>query len=74
METGSNAYRTKKEWLSVQVLDLFTKIFCIKENEEDLDFECENCEFQLSDGTCLVKKFANRHVPEYRNFGSMGEL
>lgn len=74
METGSNAYRTKKEWLSVQTLDLFTKIFCIKENEEDLEFECKNCEFQLSDGICLVKKFANKRVPEYRNFGSMGEL
>lgn len=74
IETGSNAYRTKKEWLAVQTLDLFTKIFCIKENEEDLEFECKNCEFQLSDGTCLVKKFASKHAPEYRNFGSMGEL
>ena len=74
METGSNAYRTKKEWLSVQALDLFTKIFCIKENEKDLEFECKNCEFQLADGICLVKKFANKHAPEYRNFGSMGKL
>ena len=71
---GSNVYRTKKERLAVQALDLFTKTFCIKENEDDLEFECKNCEFQLTDGTCLVKKFASKHVPEYRNFGSMGEL
>ena len=70
----SNGYATKKNWLAVQALDLFTKIFCIKENEEDLEFECENCEFQNSDGTCSVKKFAGKHCPEYRNFGSMGEL
>ena len=74
MEIRSNAYRTNKEWLSVQALDLFTKIFCIKENKEDLEFECKNCEFQLADGTCLAKKFAHKHAPEYRDFGSMGEL
>ena len=74
IDKGSNAYRTKKEWLAVQSLDLFTKIFCIKGNEDDLEFECKSCEFQKSDGTCLVKVFAGKRVPEYRNFGSMGEL
>ena len=74
VDNGSNAYRAKKDWLAVQSLDLFTKVFCIKENEEDLAFECKECVFRQEDRTCLVKMFASKRCPEYRNFGSMGEL
>ena len=72
--TGSNEYKTDKERIAVQTLDLFTKIFCIKDNEEELEFECGNCEFNQLDDTCLVKKFAHKRAPEYKDFGSMGDL
>ena len=71
---GSSAFKTDKHFLAVQALDLFTKIFCIKDNEDDLEFECKNCEFHQENGYCRVKMFASRVCPEYKDFGSMGSL
>ena len=60
---------------SAQALDLFTKCFCRdKEERNDLVFRCNQCEFEMSDDTCLVKKMARALCPDYRDFGSMGDL
>lgn len=66
-------FKTDKNLLAVMALDMFTKIFCIKD-EEDLDFECKNCEFYSNDKSCAVKMFARSKAPTYRDFGSMGDL
>lgn len=60
--------------LAVQTLDLFTKIFCVRENEEDLVFECLSCPFKTEKGICLVKEFKSKFNPNYKEFGSMGDL
>ena len=67
---------TRKEELAVSALDMFTKIYCIKENNDaGLVFECSQCEFLQPDGkTCCVKQFKNKHCPEFKDFGSMGDL
>lgn len=67
---------------SVILLDLFTKIFCRYSNDYerfgDLKFRCEECPFQHDTdnvkGVCLVKDFKNKFSPDYRDFGSMGDL
>ena len=69
-----NEYMADKEELAVRTLDLFTKIWCIKSNEDDLEFECEECDFYKDDGTCILKLFKGHHRPDYRDFGSMGDL
>ena len=44
------------------------------EVEKDLVFRCKDCEFEMHDGRCLVKVFANNHKHNYplKDFGSMG--
>lgn len=64
---------------SVVVLDLFTKIYCRYQNDyerfEDLKFRCDECLFQKEDGgECLVKLFKHKYAPDYKDFGSMGDL
>lgn len=60
---------------AVKHLDLFTKTYCRdKSVEDDLIFRCNQCDFQLPDGTCLVKTMARKLCPDYRDFGSMGDL
>jgi len=56
-------------------LDLFTKTYCRdKSVTDDLVFRCSECEFEMSDGTCLVKCMARKLCPDYRDFGCMGDL
>lgn len=62
---------TPKYWLATQILDVFTKTFCIKRDSEDLEFECKICPFQNADGTCRVKMFKCDLCPEYKDFGAM---
>ena len=60
---------------AVKHLDLFTKTYCRdKSVKDDLVFRCNQCDFQLPDGTCLVKTMAKKLCPDYREFGSMGDL
>ena len=63
---------------SVILLDLFTKIFCRYSNDyerfNDLKFRCDECPFKRKNGECLVKNFKNKYAPNYRDFGSMGDL
>ena len=63
---------------SVVLLDLFTKTFCRYRNDyerfNDLKFRCEECTFQGEDGSCMAKEFKNKFAPDYRDFGSMGDL
>lgn len=63
---------------SVILLDLFTKTFCRYRNDYerfgDLKFRCEECPFQKENGDCLVKSFKSKYKPDYRDFGSMGDL
>ena len=63
---------------SVEALDLFTKFFCRYSNDYerfgDLKFRCNECPFQQENGKCLAKIFKNKYAPNYRNFGSMGDL
>ena len=63
---------------AVMLLDLFTKTFCRYRNDyerfEDLKFRCEKCLFRRENGGCLVKLFRTKYAPNYRDFGSMGEL
>lgn len=63
---------------SVVLLDLFTKTFCRYKNDyerfNDLKFRCEECPFSMADGSCRVKAFKGKYAPDYRDFGSMGDL
>lgn len=60
------------------LLDLFTKTFCRYKNDyerfEDLKFRCDECPFLKDNTDCLVKMFKNKYAPDYRDFGSMGDL
>jgi len=60
---------------AVKYLDLFTKIYCRdKSVTDDLVFRCKECEFEMPDGKCLAKCMAHKLCPDYREFGSMGDL
>lgn len=62
---------------SVVLLDMFTKTYCRYQNDyerfDDLKFRCDECPFD-ENGDCLVKLFKNKYAPDYRDFGSMGDL
>ena len=63
------------EHKAVELLDKFTKAFCIDATvADDLEFRCKECTFQCEDGRCLVKEFKCKFAPEYEDFGSMGDL
>ena len=63
---------------AVIALDRFCKIFCrYREDYErfdDLRFRCSECPFQIGNGACVVKVFKNKFKPDYKDFGSMGDL
>ena len=64
---------------SVVLLDLFTKTYCRYQNDyerfDDLKFRCDECPFNnKSNGLCMCKEFKSRYAPDYRDFGSMGDL
>lgn len=60
---------------AVEHLDWFTKLYCRdKSITDDLIFRCEQCEFELPDGRCLVKAMARKLCPDYKDFGAMGDL
>ena len=60
--------------LPVMLLDAFTKVWCVDRTAEDLEFMCRNgCTFER-EGRCMVKEFKNRNDPDYKDFGSMGDL
>ncbi|MBP5593977.1 MAG: hypothetical protein J6Y02_01250 [Pseudobutyrivibrio sp.] len=63
---------------SVMILDLFAKTYCryLSDYERfgDLKFRCDECIFQLEGGKCLIKKFKAINAPDYKDFGSMGDL
>ena len=63
---------------SVHLLDLFSKTFCRYVNDyerfDDLKFRCDECPFSLADNVCQVKTFKNKYYPDYKGFGSMGDL
>ena len=61
---------------AVKYLDLFTKTYCRDESAtDDLVFRCSDCEFELRpSGKCLVKCMARKLCPDYKDFGSMGDL
>lgn len=76
--TGGDVYSGRNrndEHKAVVLLDWFTKEFCIDANEkEDLVFRCKECPFQTGTGVCLVKIFKGKFDPDYKDFGSMGDL
>lgn len=61
-----------------QFVDIFTKDWCMNceqtEAEKDLVFRCKYCEFEMSDGRCSIKVFAQNHKHSYplKDFGCMG--
>ena len=60
---------------AVEHLDWFTKLYCRdKSITDDLVFRCEQCEFEMPDGGCLVKVMARKLCPDYKDFGAMGDL
>ena len=60
---------------AVEHLDAFTKTYCRdKSVKDDLVFRCKDCEFLTKDETCLVKVMAHKLCPDYKDFGSMGDL
>ena len=77
--TPTNYEQIDKEEIakSVILLDLFTKTFCRYANDyerfDDLKFRCKECPFEKEE-QCLVKMFKNKFAPDYRDFGSMGDL
>lgn len=62
---------------AVKILDLFTKAFCIDAEADDLEFRCDECPFEYNTekekGLCMVKQFKCKYVPDYKDFGSMGD-
>lgn len=63
--------RKSKGRLATEILDVFTKVWCINHwNGADLEFECKNCAF-ASGENCLVKIFKNDNCPDFEDFGSM---
>ena len=67
-------YREPNNKMAVQLLDIFTKIWCIDTRTDDLAFMCKECPFEQEDGKCTVKMFKCKFYPEYKDFGSMGDL
>ena len=68
-----NGRETNDEHKAVEILDKFTKQFCIDANvKDDLVFRCKECSFE-EDGICLVKRFKQKFDPDYKDFGSMGD-
>lgn len=62
---------------AVELLDRFTKSFCRDKNVnlfDDLVFRCKECPFEIENGECLVKIFKQKFYPDYKDFGSMGDL
>lgn len=63
---------------AVDCLNEFTHNWCMNceetEKQNDLVFRCKECHFFMEDESCLIKKFKNKHYPNYRGFGSMGDL
>lgn len=60
---------------AVKILDDFTKLFCIDvEVEDDLVFRCKDCPFNTYEDICLAKLFKCKFAPDYKDFGSMGDL
>ena len=60
---------------TVKHLDNFTKTFCRDNSvKDDLVFRCGHCDFQVQNGRCLVKIMARKLCPDYKDFGSMGDL
>ena len=60
---------------AVEALDKFTKIYCRDNSvKDDLVFRCKQCEFEMLNGKCLVKVMAYKLCPDYKDFGSMGDL
>lgn len=58
-------------------LNIFTKSWCMDcaetKKHNDLIFRCSECEFQKSNGDCMIKQFAINHIGDLPNdFGSMG--
>lgn len=65
---------TNDEHKAVEILDRFTKEFCIDATiSDDLMFRCKECPFEDGD-LCRVKEFKNKFAPDYADFGSMGDL
>ena len=79
MSTETNAQYwagrlTNDEHKAVEILDQFTKAFCNDATAGDeLEFRCKECPFE--DNTkCRVKMFKCKFAPDYKDFGSMGDL
>ena len=76
--TGGSWYagRVKNdEHEAVRILDRFCKAFCIDvEVTDDLKFRCLECPFHTESGQCQVKIFKCVFYPDYKDFGSMGDL
>lgn len=65
---------TNDEHKAVEILDRFTKAFCIDATvKDDLVFRCKECSFSDGDN-CRVKMFKCKFAPDYVDFGSMGDL
>ena len=66
---------TNDEHKAVEILDSFTKAFCIDATvTDDLVFRCNECPFLSEGGVCKVKEFKCKFDPDYEDFGSMGDL
>lgn len=69
-----NSYSSSDALKAVMALDLFCKIWCIDTDvQNDLEFRCNSCDFQTKEKKCLVKCFKCDKLPDYPNFGSMGD-
>ena len=66
----------KEKFFAVTHLDRFTKLFCRdKTIIDELKFICDKCDFLNIDGvTCNIKVMAHKLCPDYKEFGSMGDL
>ena len=70
---------TNDEHKAVEILDRFTKEFCIDATvSDDLVFRCNECTFQhdteKEKGLCMIKQFKCKFAPDYKDFGSMGDF
>ena len=75
VELRNIAAENKRNYkLPVMLLDAFTKVWCRDRDEEDLVFRCKRCPFEHADGKCSVKIFKSEYMPDYKDFGCMGDL
>ena len=65
--------------VACMALDIFTKTWCMDceftKKHNHLTYRCDECEFCIDIGDCLIKQFVKNHNGNLpKSFGCMGHL